>query len=228
MIVVLTFFVSCSKEEPLTTTTEVQKTKNISSKSGFTPKGKLIIENNSIFQLDLHLVCSGGSINISDPNTCDSDINSVINPNIDLSQSQFIDGFSTTTYTDFLTNTSTSTNWYLSIDNAQPTQITYTQANDQYMMPLGFNIYYVAWIGFKGKLMGTITDPDNLSYSETFNARTSCYLDEVSINYGNFGWEFPELSFPVNFVNHTKLILTFTAEVLANGDTVLRIKQVLD
>ena len=212
----------------MTTTAEIQKPKNISSKAVFTPKGNLIIENNSSFIFDINLWCSGGSYNLLNPyNGSNSTINSYINTNIDLWQNQLIDGLTTTTYTNFQTNTSSSTDWDLSIDNDPSTPITFQDANVTYLMNSGQNINYVAWNGFKTKLNGTIIDPDDSSYSETLNASTSCRLSEDSINFGNFGWEISELYFNVNFDNYTKLKLVFTAEVLSNGNTVLNIKQIL-
>ena len=172
------------------------------------------------------LVSSGGSDGqiISNSN---SSSNSIVDPNIDLWQGQVIDALSFTIYDSFITNTSNNPNWDLSVDNDPSTPITNTQANNQYRMPIGSGNYYVAWGGLRGKLIGTITDPDNQSYSETLNTRTSCNVSEFSIFYGNLGWEFPEIYFSVNFVNYTKLKLVFTAEVLAKGDTVLNIKQIL-
>ena len=226
MIAVITFFVSCSKEEPLTATVEIQKPKNSSSKAGFTPKGNLIIENNSSFIFDFYLQCSVGT----DANfNYNSTTNNIISNKLSLGQNQIIDAFTVTTFEDFATNGNSTMDWTLfDLTNSTSTNIPYQFANFSYGMSSGNGNYYTAWGAFKGNLYGNITDPDDPNNVEVLSSqRIACLLSEYAVNNGSFGWEIPELYFSVNFVNYTKLKLILTAEVLANGDTVLNIKQIL-
>lgn len=232
MIAVMTFFVSCSKEESLITTTEVQKTKNISNKSGFTPKGKLIIENYTNLVFEFNLVCSGGSQGSVATNNSNSQNNTFINPNINLSQNQIIDASTVKSYNDFCTNTSSNTIWKTRTTvgtTSTTTNVNCVDANLNYMMPNGINPNYAVWQVLKGRIYGTITDPNNLNNSVSINTGSNlCKMSLNAINNGDFGWEFPFYSTTVNFVNYTKFKLQFIAIVNSDSDTVLTIKQNLE